>query len=76
MEIDWMQCELVESVEGRCGGQPTVIGTRIFPQPIVDDFEDGETIESLQAEAWPSLSRPQIERLIEFAREQRLREAA
>ena len=74
-DINWMECELIESVEGKCGGQPVVVGTRIFPEPIVNSFELGDTVEEIQ-EGFPTLSSPQIERLIAFAREQRFRAAA
>ena len=66
MEIDWLKCELVESVEGRCGGQPTVVGTRIFPWCITANHDGGMSIAELQ-ESYPSLSIAQIERLLEFA---------
>ena len=74
-EINWMECELIESVEGRCGGQPVVVGTRVFPDPIVNSFELGDTVDEIQ-EDFPSLSMAQVERLIAFAQEQRLRAAA
>jgi uncharacterized protein (DUF433 family) len=65
-EIDWMACELIESVPGKVSGRPVVRGTRVMPDAIVDSYDLGETIEELR-EGFPSLSVEQITRLIEFA---------
>jgi uncharacterized protein (DUF433 family) len=70
IEIDWMACELIESVPGKVSGRPIVRGTRILPDAIVGSYDLGETIDELR-EGFPSLSLPQIERLIEFAHAQR-----
>jgi uncharacterized protein (DUF433 family) len=70
LEIDWTACELIEKVPGKVSGRPIVRGTRIIPDAIVGSYELGETIDELR-EGFPSLSISQIERLIEFAREQR-----
>ena len=75
MEINWLECEFVESVEGRCGGQPTVVGTRVFPQPLFSSYERGETIEEIQ-ENYPTTSCEQVKGLIEFARQARMKTAA
>jgi uncharacterized protein (DUF433 family) len=64
--IDWMACELIESVPGKVSGRPVVRGTRIMPDAIVGSYELGETIDELR-EGFPTLSLSQIERLIEFA---------
>jgi uncharacterized protein (DUF433 family) len=69
-QIDWMACELIESVPGKVSGRPVVKGTRIMPDAIVGSYELGETIEVLR-EGFPSLSESQIRRLIEFADAQR-----
>jgi uncharacterized protein (DUF433 family) len=65
-EIDWMACELIETVPGKVSGRPIVRGTRILPDAIVGSYDLGETIDELR-EGFPSLSAAQIERLIEFA---------
>jgi uncharacterized protein (DUF433 family) len=70
IEIDWMACELIESVPGKVSGRPIVRGTRILPDAIVGSNDLGETIEEL-CEGFPSLSLSQIEHLIEFAHIQR-----
>jgi uncharacterized protein (DUF433 family) len=70
VEIDWMACELIESVPGKVSGRPIVRGTRILPDAIVGSYDLGETIDELR-EGFPSLSISQIKRLIEFAHAQR-----
>jgi len=66
LQIDWMACELIETVPGKVSGRPIVRGTRILPDGIVNSYDMGESIEGIR-EDWPSLSVAQIERLIEFA---------
>jgi uncharacterized protein (DUF433 family) len=70
LEIDWMACELIESVPGKVSGRPVVRGTRILPDAIAGSYDLGETIDELR-EGFPTLTVAQIERLIEFARSQR-----
>ncbi len=70
IEIDWTVCELIESVPGKVSGRPVVRGTRILPDAIAGSYGLGETIDELR-EGFPSLSVPQIQRLIEFAHAQR-----
>ncbi len=65
-EVDWMACELIESVPDKVSGRPVVRGTRVLPDAIVDSYDLGETIDELR-EGFPSLSAAQITRLIEFA---------
>lgn len=69
-DIDWMACELVETVPGKVSGRPIVRGTRILPDAIVDSYDFGETLENIH-EDYPSLSIAQIKRLVEFAHAQR-----
>jgi len=69
IEIDWMACELIESVPGKVSGRPVVRGTRIMPDAIAGSYALGETIEEIE-EGFPTLTRGQIERLIEFAQHQ------
>ncbi|HEY1947730.1 MAG TPA: DUF433 domain-containing protein [Bryobacteraceae bacterium] len=69
-DIDWMACELIETIPGKVSGRPIVRGTRILPDAIVDSYDLGETIDEL-LEGFPSLSVAQIQRLIEFAHTQR-----
>ena len=67
--MDWTGCEFVERVEGRCGGAPTVVGTRVFPDVIVADFHDGSPLEEI-LENYPSLSLATIRGIIAFAADQ------
>ena len=66
LRTDWTGCELVERIPGKVSGQPIVRGTRILADTIVNSYDLGETIESIQ-EGYPALSIAEIERLIEFA---------
>jgi uncharacterized protein (DUF433 family) len=69
LEIDWMACELIESVPGKVSGKPVVRGTRIFPDAIAGSYELGDSIEEIH-KGFPGLSIEQIKRLIEFAQSQ------
>lgn len=66
IDIDWMECELIERIPGKVSGQPIVRGTRILPDAVVNSYDMGESIEDLH-EGFPSLTVTQIQRLIEFA---------
>jgi uncharacterized protein (DUF433 family) len=72
IEVDWTACELIERVPGKVSGKPVVVGTRIMPDAIVGSYDLGESIDELR-EGFPTLSLAQIERLIEFAHDQRRR---
>jgi uncharacterized protein (DUF433 family) len=69
-DIDWMACELIEQVPGKASGRPVVRGTRIFPDPIVNSHDLGDSIDEIHA-GFPTLSVGQIERLVDFAHAQR-----
>lgn len=69
-DIDWTACELIEQVPGKVSGRPVVRGTRIFPDPIVNSYDLGDSIDEIH-EGFPTLSIAQIERLIDFAHAQR-----
>ena len=69
-DIDWRACELIEQVPGMVSGRPVVRGTRIMPDPIVNSYDLGDTIDEIH-EGFPTLSIAQIERLIDFAHAQR-----
>jgi uncharacterized protein (DUF433 family) len=63
--IDWMACELIESVPGKVSGRPVVRGTRIMPDAILHSYELGDSVEDIH-EGFPTLSIVQIKGLIEF----------
>jgi uncharacterized protein (DUF433 family) len=69
-DIDWLACELIEAVPGKVSGRPVVRGTRIMPDPIVNSYELGDSIEEIH-EGFPTLSIVQIKRLVDFAQDQR-----
>ena len=71
--MDWTECELVERVEGRCGGRPTLIGSRIWPEIFLEGAEGGMTIEEMH-EHFPTISVERIQGVLAFA--QRKRSAA
>ena len=62
----WLECPEVEAVPGRCGGRPTIKGTRIEPDGIVGDFELGSSIEEIH-ENFPTVPIDRIKKLIAFA---------
>ena len=41
MRIDWKQCAVIETVPGRMGGQPVIKGTRLRPQDLLTNREQG-----------------------------------
>jgi uncharacterized protein (DUF433 family) len=69
-DIDWLACELIEQIPGKVSGRPIVRGTRVLPDPIVNSYDLGDSIEEIH-EGFPALSIAQIKRLIEFAHTQR-----
>lgn len=50
-------------------------GTRIMPDPIVNSYELGDSIEEIH-EGFPTLSVVQIKRLVDFAHGQRRQRCA
>ena len=64
--MNWMSCELIESVPGKVSGRPVLRGTRIMPDAIANGYDLGDRIEKTH-EGFPSLSTDKIQRLIEFA---------
>lgn len=71
IEIDWSECDLVERVPGRCGGRPTIRGTRIEPGVVIIDEESGRTPEQTHM-SFPELPVDAIQRLRAFARDHQL----
>jgi hypothetical protein len=52
-EIDWMACELIETVPGKVSGRPIVRGTRVMPDAIVNSFDLGGSIEEIHGLSFP-----------------------
>lgn len=67
--MDWTGCEFVERVEGRCGGRPTVVGTRVWPETFTENAADGMSIEEMH-DQFPSVSIEQIRGVMAFAQRQ------
>lgn len=44
-DIDWIACELIEQAPGKVLGRPVVRGTRILPDPIVNSYDLGDSID-------------------------------
>jgi uncharacterized protein (DUF433 family) len=63
--MNWKDCDFVEEVPGKLGGQPVIKGTRIRAQTIIDNYEAGSPVEEI-AENWPELSRRTIEGVIAY----------
>jgi uncharacterized protein (DUF433 family) len=65
-QIEWSKSPDIEVVPGRCGGRPTIRGTRIEPDGLVTDFEMGSTVEEIH-ENFPTVPVQTIERLVAYA---------
>ena len=64
--IDWTGCKWVEQVPGRRDGVPVVAGSRVTPETIVENFDDG--VSSVGQVAWMfSLPRAKVLGVLEFA---------
>jgi uncharacterized protein (DUF433 family) len=66
--IDWTNCPDVESVPGRCGGQPVVKGTRIPVEAILANAADCTPEEIAGPDIYPDLSVDVVRRVLRFAR--------
>jgi len=73
-DIDWMACELIEQIPGKVSGRPIVRDTRILPDPIVNSYDLGDSVEEIH-EGFPNLTIAQIKRLIEFAHAERAKQS-
>ena len=73
--MDWTGCDLVEKVQGRCSGAPTVAGTRIFPETFVVEHEAGRTVEQIHQD-FPSVSAATIAGVLQFAKQKKVLSAA
>jgi uncharacterized protein (DUF433 family) len=66
--IDWTKCPDVESVPGRCSGQPVVKGTRIPVEAILANAEECTPEEIAGPDIYPELSVDVVRRVLRFAR--------
>jgi uncharacterized protein (DUF433 family) len=70
-QIAWEECDLVERVQGKCGGRPVIKGTRIEPDTIVVYEEHGYSPEETHAD-YPTVSVDTIRTLRAFAHKHQL----
>lgn len=66
-EIDWTSCPDLERVPGRCGGDWTIVGTRILATCVTENMEDAspEEIDDM----FPGLGVDRARRIIAYARQ-------
>ena len=72
--MDWSGCEFVERVTGRMGGVPTVIDSRVTPESVLENFEDGMTAEEISDEY--SLDMKKVQGVLSYVRSQQNLHAA
>jgi uncharacterized protein (DUF433 family) len=70
-QIAWDECDLVERVNGKCGGRPVIKRTRIEPDLIPVEEEYGRTPEQTH-EDFPTLPVETIMKLRAFAHQHQL----
>jgi len=66
VQIDWSQCALTETIPGKQGGVPLVVGTRIPAQQIFEEYELGSDVAEI-AENYPSVTASRIQSLLDYA---------
>jgi uncharacterized protein (DUF433 family) len=66
--IDWTNCPDVESVPGRCSGQPVVKGTRLTVDAILNNADAGCSAEEIATEIFEGVTVEQVRRILRFAR--------
>jgi uncharacterized protein (DUF433 family) len=66
-EIDWTNCPDVESVPGRCSGQPVVKGTRLTVDAILNNADAGCSAEEIPTEIFEGVTVDQVRRILAFA---------
>lgn len=64
--MNWTDCELVEQVPGKCSGLPTVRGTRIFSDTVLQSSARGASVEEILQD-FPSLTADVVRSLLVFA---------
>jgi uncharacterized protein (DUF433 family) len=69
--MNWLECDDIEAVPGKCGGRPVIRGTRIEPDLILIEEEQGRTPEQTHAD-FPTLPIETIIRLRAFAHQHQL----
>jgi uncharacterized protein (DUF433 family) len=69
--VDWSDCPIVEVVPGKVSGVPTLKGTRVQADSIIENFESGSPV----AEIAENFGIPEatIRELLTFAARQQIR---
>jgi uncharacterized protein (DUF433 family) len=66
--IDWSGCPDIESVPGRCSGQPVVVGTRILVAGVIENAA-AVSLEELVSDIYPELGLERARRILAYARD-------
>ena len=64
--MDSTGCEFVEQVPGKCSGLPTIRGTRISPEIVLQYSARGPSVEEV-LEDFPTLTSDVVRSLLVFA---------
>jgi uncharacterized protein (DUF433 family) len=64
--LDWSQCEAVESIPGKVSGAWVLKGTRMPVSAIFENIAGGASIDDIM-EWFDGLDREQVKAVIEFA---------
>lgn len=73
MPFDWSKCSGVESVPGKMSGEWVIRGTRIPVAAVLENLEDGFTIEAV-VQMFDGLTNSQVEGILAFIARQTSRE--
>jgi uncharacterized protein (DUF433 family) len=65
MALDWTKCAAVESVPGKVSGAWVFRGTRLPVATILENLEDGLTIEEIMEQF--DVTREQVTAVLDFA---------
>jgi uncharacterized protein (DUF433 family) len=68
-DIDWSDCDLVESIPGRVSGAWCLKNSRMPVQTIIDNYDAGMSPEDLAA-AWEGVTLDQVKGVLAYARPQ------
>jgi uncharacterized protein (DUF433 family) len=63
--LDWSQCDAVESVPGKVSGAWVLKGTRMPVQTVFANLEAGMSVQEI-TEAFDGVKREEVEAAIEF----------
>ncbi|MBV9200436.1 MAG: DUF433 domain-containing protein [Alphaproteobacteria bacterium] len=67
-QIDWSQCQLVESVPDRLSGAPVIKNTRLPVRALIDNYDDKLSPAEI-IEQFPGVTEEQVLQLVDYARQ-------